>query len=26
MVLTDFASWTAVNSGGRTWEDLLEGR
>lgn len=26
MVLTDFASWSAVNSGGRTWEDLLEGR
>jgi hypothetical protein len=26
MVLTDFASWAAVNSGGRTWEDLLEGR
>jgi len=25
-VLTDFASWSAVNSGGRTWEDLLEGR
>lgn len=25
MVLTDFASWAAVNSGGRTWEDLLEG-
>lgn len=26
MVLTDFATWAAVNSGGRTWEDLLEGR
>lgn len=25
-VLTDFASWAVVNSGGRTWEDLLEGR
>lgn len=25
-VLTDFATWSAVNSGGRTWEDLLEGR
>jgi hypothetical protein len=26
MVLSDFASWAAVNSGGRTWEALLEGR
>lgn len=24
-VLTDFASWAAVNSGGRTWQNLLEG-
>jgi len=25
-VLSDFTNWAAVNSGGRTWEDLLEGR